>query len=146
MSAALLDVNVLIALFDTSQANNRIALRWFETNADAGWATCPITENGYLRILANSKSLDPVPTLGVLKLELEKTKRLGRYEFWPDDLTMLDEDAFDLGRVFGPGQLTDVYLLGLAVARKGVLVTFDRTIPTKAVKGAGPEHLEVLGV
>lgn len=63
------------------------------------------------------------------------------HEFWPDDVSLLDEHLVDATHVHGPRQLTDAYLLALAVARGGRLVTFDGAIALTAVKGASAEHL-----
>jgi predicted nucleic acid-binding protein len=66
------------------------------------------------------------------------------HKFWPDDLSLLDGAVIDHGRIFGPRQITDVYLLALAVRHGGRLVTMDRGIASHAVRGAGPEHLAVI--
>ena len=66
------------------------------------------------------------------------------HEFWPDDVSITDATLFDPAFILGPNQIADVYLLGLAVRRGGRLVTFDRGMPMRAVRGAGAEHLVVL--
>ena len=68
----------------------------------------------------------------------------GHHEFWPDSVSLLDDELFDLTRVRGRKQITDVYLLGLAVTRRARLVTFDSGVRLDAVKGAMRAHLEVL--
>jgi hypothetical protein len=67
------------------------------------------------------------------------------HEFWPEDLSPLDERRFHWERILGPRQITDIYLLGVAVARDSQLVTFDRTIPWQAVAGAKAGSLQILG-
>jgi hypothetical protein len=144
LSAALLDVNVLVAIFDATHPHHEAAHEWFGEHSLGGWASCARTENGCLRVLSRSQHL--VHKLGLREFAqaMADFRRMGRHEFWAEDLSLLDEKRFDWNSIVGPGQISDVYLLGLAVARGGVLVTFDRTIPWRAVKGAGPEHLEVL--
>lgn len=141
---ALLDVNVLVALFDPDHVHHDVAHDWFADHRKRGWATCPLTENGFIRTaVALSKAREP---LGVSELAegLRTFAASGFHEFWADDLSIIDEGAFDLDGVFGHQQFTDVYLLGLAVRRQGVLATFDRKIPLAAVKGATSAHLAFL--
>ena len=144
MSApALLDVNVLVALFDPHHIHHDAAHAWFEANRDFGWATCPITEAGFIRVISN-------PAYGAAgeraSTALERLRvfcESGGHQFWRDALSLRDE-TLDLSRAAGSRQLTDIYLLGLAVNRKGRLATFDRTIPLGAVRGAGRETLAVI--
>ena len=81
-----------------------------------------------------------IDALGVLREQIAGLD----HEFWPDDITITDDQLFDHGFILGPNQITDVYLLGLAVKNGGRLVTFDRGLPLKAVRGAEPKHLVVL--
>ena len=140
---ALLDVNVLLALFDPDHVHHDIAHDWFAERSD-GWASCPLTENGFLRTanVAAQKG-QFVPTASLIE-RLRRFQAAGRHEFWTDDLSLIDVARFDAGRVHGNRQITDVYLLALAVARNGQLVTLDARIPLSAVKGARPENLVVL--
>ena len=141
---ALLDVNVLVALFDPDHIHHDIAHDWFADHRRSGWATCPLTENGFLRTASRlARARDPI-ALATLEQALRTFTASGDHQFWRDELTLLDEDAFDLTTVHGHQQLTDVYLLGLAVKHKGALATFDRAVPVEAVKGARREHLSVL--
>jgi toxin-antitoxin system PIN domain toxin len=137
---ALLDVNVLIALLDADHASHRSALAWFGEHADDGWASCPITENGCIRIMSH-------PAYPGARSVREIVERLRgaiahrTHEFWPDNQSLLDERVIDATRLHGPRQLTDVYLLALAVKNAGRLVTFDSSIALGAVKGAKAQHL-----
>ena len=138
----LLDVNVLIALFDEDHVFNERAHTWLEANAAQGIATCPLTENGLVRILSHpgySKSLRLTPSIVVERL----AKFLGAHDhtFWPDALSLRSPKKFRIERLLGSRQLTDVYLLALAVRNKGRLVTLDEGIPHSAVHGAKGEHL-----
>jgi hypothetical protein len=145
MTVALLDVNVLIALFDPDHVHHDLAHDWFSDDGHAAWATCPLTENGFVRVVANTARRGeflPIPEVAAM---LRKFCGSGRHEFWPDSLSLRDERRFDLSLVRGHRQLTDIYLLGLAVAKKGRLATFDQKISLATVKGARREHLEVIG-
>ncbi len=140
---ALLDINVLVALFDPDHVHHEPAHDWFADNRRSGWASCPITENGFLRVLANPAYGATVQRAVALLSSFKKFSRSGNHQFWPDDLSLRD-DIFDLSFVAGHRQLTDVYLLGLATKMGGRLATFDRTIPVKAVNGAGRDTLAVI--
>lgn len=140
---SLLDVNVLIALFDSDHTAHRTALSWFSTNAAEGWASCPITQNGCLRVMSNTRYPGHKPVMEVA-LRLGELCANPVHEFWPDDVTLTDPRHVEIARIHGPAQLTDVYLLALAVAHHGRLVTFDDAIARSAVHGAGPQNLLVL--
>jgi toxin-antitoxin system PIN domain toxin len=140
---ALLDVNVLIALLDQDHISHRHAMTWFGQHAGAGWASTPITENGCVRILSHPAyaNAQPLPQV-IRRLRLATTDPV--HEFWEDSLSMTDQRWFDATRIHGPRQLTDVYLLALAVQHDGRLVTFDSGIALDAVNGAESRHLLVL--
>jgi len=142
----LLDVNVLVALFDQDHVFNNAAHRWFEANAASGIATCPLTENGLVRILSHpgySKQLQLPPSEIIRRLDNFLTGQ--NNHFWQDRLSLRDPAHFVQSRILGSKQLTDIYLLGLAVYHGGRLVTFDRNIPLPAVIEACTEHLELIG-
>ena len=134
---ALLDVNVLIALLDVDHRHHEAARRWMRDNIRDGWATCPITEIGCVRVMAqpvypNSRSASHVAE------RLRDALATDHHEFWPDDVSLLRPGVIDWRRIVGPRQITDVYLLALAVAHGGRFVTFDTRIDPDAVIGAGP--------
>lgn len=137
---ALLDVNVLIALLDSDHTSHRDALAWFSEHGADGWASCPITQNGCVRIMSHPAYPNAHSVAEIIE-RLRLATKHGAHEFWPDDQSLLDERLIDPTRVHGPRQLTDVYLLALAVRHGGRLVTFDGTIAIAAVKGARKEHL-----
>lgn len=141
---ALLDVNVLIALLDANHVHHRVAMRWMERNADAGWASCPITQNGCIRIMSQPGYPNAVPAASVAG-RLAEAAALPLHEFWPDDVSILAPGGIDWTRILGSRQVTDAYLLALAVKRKGRLVTFDKGVPLAAVAGAQAFRLEVIG-
>lgn len=141
--AALLDVNVLIALFDATHIHHEAAHDWFADHRAHGWATCAMTENGFVRVLANPQAAVDSGRIPAIVERLKTFCGSGHHAFWPDDLSLRDA-LFDLSYARGHRQLTDVYLLGLAVKHRGRLATFDRSIPVKAVVGATADTLAVI--
>lgn len=137
---SLLDVNVLIALLDADHTSHRSALAWFSDHASDGWASCPITQNGCVRIMSHPGYPNARSVLEIVQ-RLRAATGDRTHEFWPDSQSLLDEGLIDAARVHGPRQLTDVYLLALAVKNGGHLVTFDASIAIGAVKGAKAQHL-----
>lgn len=137
---ALLDVNVLLALFDPGHLFHQRARAWWHTNREHGWASCPLTENGYLRIVSQKSYPRAVRLPDALRL-LCNWAQPPLHEFWPDDVSLIDATRFDYGRLLGPKQITDVYLLALAVKNAGRLITCDRGISPLTVKGATSENL-----
>lgn len=140
---ALFDVNVLIGLFDADHSLHRPATAWFEENARSGWATCPITQNGVLRVMSQPNYPNAMPLQAVAQ-RLREAASHSFHEAWPDDISLLDAARVDTGRIHGARQLTDTYLLALAVAHGGRLVTFDRGIALDAAVGAQSRHLVVI--
>jgi len=137
---SLLDVNVLIALLDADHSLHGPAMKWFEANARQGWASCPITQNGCLRIMSHPAYPNAPPVRTILD-RLAAATATGLHEFWADDVSLLDDRLLDHSRILGSRQITDLYLLALAVKHGGRLVTFDTSIARQAVRGATPRHL-----
>lgn len=145
MSAvALLDINVLVALFTARHLHHDVAHDWFTDNAAAGWASCPITEGGLLRILGNPARAGEHLALPKLLENLKAFCEHTTHSFWPDTPSLRDDRVFNVEMIRGHQQLTDVYLLGLAVVHGGRLVTLDQRVPLAAVKGATRASLEVI--
>jgi toxin-antitoxin system PIN domain toxin len=140
---ALLDVNVLIALLDQAHPHHGIAVSWFKSRIKHGWASCPITQNGCVRIMSQPAYPGARPPAQIIE-RLGEAMEHSAHEFWPDDTSILDPGLFDATRMHGARPVTDTYLLGLAVKRKGVLATFDSGIALSAVRGAEARHLETL--
>jgi toxin-antitoxin system PIN domain toxin len=140
---ALLDVNVLIALLDADHSLHRRATDWFDENASEGWASCPITENGCIRIMSHPNYPHAFPVKAIVERLREATAN-ALHQFWVDDTSLLDAGIVDPARIHGPRQVTDVYLLALATRNGGRFVTFDRGISREAVLGAGKRQLAVL--
>lgn len=140
---ALLDVNILVALIDRQHALHLVAHRWLAQNHSLGWASCPLTENGCIRVLTNPRYPAPVSISAALE-KISAAKASRHYEFWPDELSITDPTHFNHSAIHGHRQITDTYLLGLAIHKRGRLVTFDRRIASSSVREALPCHLVVL--
>jgi uncharacterized protein len=140
---ALFDVNALLALVDKEHESQPKIRAWWTANKEGGWATCPITQNGFARIMSQPHYTNPAVTMDAIQL-LAIGLDAADHQFWPDDISITDNRLFDRGHILGPNQITDVYLLGLAVKNGGRLVTFDRGLPINAVRGAEARHLVVL--
>ena len=140
---ALFDVNVLIALLDAEHLHHEAARVWLRRNIEHGWATCPITQNGCLRIMAQPAYPNPLPVAQVAERLAEATET-NDHEFWPDDVSLLGAGVMDWRRMIGPRQITDVYLLAMAAERQGRFVTFDARIAPSAVARARNEHLCII--
>ena len=142
---SIFDVNVVIALLDPDHAFHERAHRWWATNQKSGWASCPIVENGVVRIMSSpgySARLRFTPSDLIARLGIFCQE--SNHEFWPDDLSLRNEQVFVTDRIHGSSQVTDLYLLALATRRHARLATFDRTIPLSAVRPAKPENLIVI--
>lgn len=128
----LLDVNVLIALIDPLHVQHERAHRFLRSVAR--WATCPLTENGVVRIVGHPRYPNspgsPAPVAAIVAGLREHPGHV----FWTDDVSLLDSARVDASRLLDAGQVTDSYLLALAVAHGGRLATFDRRLVTDAVK------------
>ena len=140
---ALLDVNVLIALLDADHSLHARATQWFGSHARAGWASCPITENGCVRIMSHPGYQNALPVRAVIE-RLAEASASTLHAFWPDDISLLDGQVADPARIHGPRQLTDLYLLALAVQHGGQFVTFDNSVSIDAVRRAEKKHIVIL--
>lgn len=140
---SLLDVNVLIALLDQGYVHHAAARAWLEANIGHGWASCPITQNGCIRIMSQPAYPGALPPAQVAD-RLRAAAATPHHAFWPDDVSLLQVDSLSWASILGARQITDAYLLALAVRNDGRFVTFDRTTPLAAVAGAAARHLVVL--
>jgi len=143
---SLLDVNVLIALFDPEHIHYEAAHGWFGSKARGLWATCPLTENGFVRIVSNPKYPGSRTTVADAASRLSMLCESSDHVFWPDSLSLRDPRHFAIGSVRGYRQITDVYLLALATNNDGVVVTFDQSISDWAVPGAGSHRVVTLSI
>jgi hypothetical protein len=140
---ALHDMNVLSALLDAAHVGGLRGRACLESNIGQGWASCPLTQNGCIRILSQP-AYPGSQQLFLIAARLAEAVGTPWHAFWPDDLSLLDPGCVDWRQVLGSRQLTDVYLLALAVRWGGRLVTFDRAVPLAAVENARKEHLETI--
>lgn len=140
---ALLDVNVLIALLDADHSLHTRATKWFAGEAKSGWASCPITQNGCIRIMSHPSYPHAVSVRAVME-RLADASATTLHEFWPDSVSLLDARVADASRIHGPRQLTDLYLLALAIQNDGRFVTFDTSVSIDAIRKAEKKHLLTL--
>jgi hypothetical protein len=132
MNGYLLDTNLLIALLWPTHERHEPALKWFTRHRTQGWATCPLTEAGFVRIVSNSAfSRDAVQPREAVQVLVANTAAKD-HRFWPDDLPLAEAVAFAGVRLLGHQQVTDAYLLGLALHRGGTLATLDERITALA--------------
>jgi uncharacterized protein len=140
---SLLDVNVLIALFDPDHVHHEIAHDWFANIRATGWATCPITENGLIRVLSGA-SFNAATRPRDLIDRLRTFCSSGHHVFWDRTVSLRDETLFHHESIGGSRQITDIFLLGLAKWMGGRLATFDQAIPLGAVVGATRQDVAVI--
>jgi uncharacterized protein len=141
----LLDINVVIALIDPEHSFHLKAHNFWEDSGSKKWASCPLVENGVVRILTGTNYPGWAAYSNESVFELFRTLiNNSDHEFWADDISLLDQSRFDAKFILGPKQLTDIYLLGLAVSNGGRLITFDRKITPAPVPGATENNLSVL--
>jgi len=140
---ALLDISVLIALLDTNHLHHQRALQWLGSHIQHGWASCPLTQNGCIRLMSqpaypNARSPNDIAD------RLREATATEHHKFWPDAISVLDAERFDWQQLLFSRQLADAYLLALAVRNNGVFVTLDQNLQLAAVHGAKKQHLLVL--
>jgi uncharacterized protein len=140
----LLDVNVLIALVDPAHVHHDPAHDWFGAVGAASWATCPLTQNGVLRILGHPRYPNSVGSPAAVFPVLEGLLSLPGHRFWPDEISLVGNPAVDLAVLTSTERVTDTYLLALAAAKGGQLATFDRRLSAQPVKG-GAAALHIIG-
>lgn len=136
----LLDVNALVALAWDSHVHHAVMRAWFEAHRADGWATCPLTESGFVRVSSNRKALPHAIGVEEARGVLTALRRVGAHEFLVDDVSIVDDDV---PRLTGHRQVSDAHLLVLARRRGAVLLTFDAGIADLA-SGRDVEVLRVL--
>lgn len=137
----LLDVNLLLALTDPMHVHHELAHHWFAEKGKRAWATCPITENRFIRIASHpnypNRPGDVPAVLGIL----HRLCKAPGHHFWSEDVSLLQ--ILQPEAIISSDHITDAYLLGLAVHKKGKLATLDRRLPVEAVRN-GKESLELI--
>jgi toxin-antitoxin system PIN domain toxin len=142
LTTYLLDVNVLIALIDPAHVHHESAHTWFKARGRRGWASCPLIENGVIRIVSHPKYPNHVGPPGLVADVMARLCRLPGHVFWPDDISVLDGKHIDTTRLLSSSQITDSYLLALARVHDGQLATFDNRLVVDAVRnGRAALHL-----
>jgi len=142
MTTYLLDVNLLLALTDPMHLHHDIAHQWFAQIGRQSWSTCPITENGFVRIASHPNYPNRPGDVSTVTAILHRFCTLDGHQFWAADVSL--RSLFIIPAVAITYQyVTDLYLLGLAVQKGGKLATLDQRIPASAIEG-GPEALDVL--
>jgi uncharacterized protein len=123
---SLLDVNLLIALAWPNHVHHRVALKWFDRNHKSGWATCPLTQSGFVRVSSNGHLLPGARTPREALALLRRIVGLPRHVFWQDDFSIATSDLVDEEKLLGHRQITDAHLLAVALSHGGRLATLDR--------------------
>jgi len=125
--AYLLDVNFLVALAWPNHAAHSPAVNWFMANRDTPFATCPLTEAGFVRVSMNPLIVtEQISCTAALKM-LDTYRSRYQHSFWPDSVPV-GEALARLKPLSGHRQITDAYLLALSIVNGGRLVSFDRGI------------------
>jgi uncharacterized protein len=141
----LLDVNVLIALCDNFHAHYQQAHRWFTSVPNRQWATCPLTENGFMRITSSPSYPAGHGTLRMQRETLRQACTQSGHHFWPDNVSLRLDEIWSNAELAGPSHLTDLYLIALAAKHGGRLATFDQNIPSHFIR-RGADVLHVVSV
>lgn len=139
---SLLDVNALISLLDANHVYHAAITGWMGQN-DGHWATCPITQNGYLRIVTQASYPNAINMKQAIRT-LSRAVSDADHEFLSDDISLLNPQLVAHQHIQGPKQLTDIYLLSLSVSRGARLVTFDDGVPSAAVPQATNASVHVI--
>ena len=140
---ALLDINILIALLDTGHIMHDAATSWLELEIENGWASCPLTQNGTIRILSQPAYPNSQPAALVAERLMEACAN-DQHLFWTDSISLLSDKTINWHKILGHRQITDSYLLALAVQNEGRFVTFDQNVVLNTVEGATSQHLTVI--
>lgn len=141
---SLLDVNVLVALAWPNHVHHDLALDWFLRNRKGGWASCPTTQSGFLRVSSNRLVLPGAPSPQEAKLLLRKIVSQPGHTFWPDATDLTRSPFVDWARVRGHRQISDAHLLALALSKKGRLATLDQGLADLVPAGTSREKAMVL--
>ena len=143
MSTSLLDVNILLAIFDPEHIHHSRVKEWLDDELHHGWASCAITQNGFVRIASQASYPGRRSTRDAID-RLSEATSTAEHTYWECSISLLNEALIDRSKVLGPNQVTDVYLLALATSNGGRLVTMDRGVPVAAVPRATPDNLVTL--
>ena len=134
----LLDANLLIALGDPQHVHHERAQRWFHAEPGRAWATCPLTENAFLRILGSPAYPGRIGDPHLLRDLLRRMCAFPGHQFWPDTLSFCDLKKFP--QLPPSKYLTDLYLLKLAVEHRGQLASLDERIHAHSMEGGSKAY------
>jgi toxin-antitoxin system PIN domain toxin len=134
----LLDINILIAIADADHVHHQRARAFFDANHATGWATCPLTENGFIRILGHHAYPKGPGSSHLARCLLDMMCTQPGHAFWPDEISLRG-----MGNLPVSKHLTDHYLLGLAIHRKGQLATMDKRIDASTLPGGSAAYLVI---
>jgi uncharacterized protein len=143
VTRALLDINVLIALLDSDHVDHQRVRGWVDAEIVHGWASCAITQNGFVRIISQPHYPSPVPPNQAIS-RLARAAATDHHEYWLCSVSLLDDELIDYSRLHGHRQITDAYLLALATSNNGRFVTLDQSIPIDAVRNASARNLTLI--
>ena len=144
--SALLDVNFLVALAWPNHIHHQFAVRWFENNHERGWATCPLTQSGFVRVSSNQKVVAEARSPMEAIVLLRQLTALDGHEFWADEIAIASSEYVDALRIVGYRQVTDAHLLALARHNDAKLVTFDGGIENVCSEDIAADSLIVLSI
>ncbi len=145
-SAALFDVNLLVALAWPNHVHHAVAHSWWQRRGEIPWASCPQTEFGFVRISSNRRVFPEAKSPGEAIRLLERIVALPGHAFWPDEVSVLSAEWIDRERLVGHRQVADAHLVALAICHGGRVATFDQGLREIVPKGADRDRLvEVLG-
>jgi predicted nucleic acid-binding protein len=139
----LLDVNVLVALFDPDHVHHGLAHDWFHEQQSAGWATCPLTENGLVRVLSSPRFREAGPAIADIAGRLHALKTTGRHTFWPDGVSITD-DPLSTDANAGPSPDHACLSRGLGARERWAPCDTQSQHPLGAIVGANPDLLQIL--
>jgi toxin-antitoxin system PIN domain toxin len=143
-AAHLLDVNVLVAMSWPAHVHHEKAQRWFAQHASRGWASCPMTEAGFIRIISSPAFSPHAVSIKDALDALKSNTSHPKHEFWPDHLAVAPALSGAQDRIVGHKQVTDAYLLALAIHHSAKLATLDRGLAKWAAEGPGRAHVELV--
>lgn len=140
----LLDVNVLVALAWPNHVHHEAAHRWFAAESERSWATCPLTQSGFVRVSSNPATTPEARTPAEAIELLERIVSRPGHVFWKDDVALATDRSIPRQRLLGHRQVTDAHLVRLAIRRRGRLATFDRGVLEVVPDGAPARTVELL--
>jgi toxin-antitoxin system PIN domain toxin len=136
---ALLDVNVLVALAWPTHLHHVPAHAWFRVHNERGWATCPVTQAGFVRVSSNHRVLPNAKSPQEALALLQRIVALPHHVFWEDDTALSTTMHMDATKLLGHAQVTDAHLLALTLRRRGRLVSFDQGVRSLVPRGVSAD-------